>query len=241
MKRLVITAEGSARNAFDGDPATRWSDGYSRRSPFTGSPAPYRSDASLWRINLGGPTDLRKLELHIVRRTEEGFLEAVETSLDLKTWVRAEGLSLKAAEGIPFFTELRQRGRQIKIFDIEAGDGKPVLLEIPMPPGSCRYVRLRGRNFSVSEIVGFDGQGRKLDRGRWHATNFFGETPRPARILKSEAVLRDDRPGQEFAVAVHSGPVKFDPVDGVYVAAVIDGKVVVPRHRVPSYPYHNYE
>ena len=241
MLRKVITAEGSARNAFDGDPATRWSDGYSRRSPFTGSPAPYRSDASLWRIDLGGPTDLRKLDLHVVRRTEDGFLEAVETSSDLKTWVRTDGLSLKPAEGIPLFTELRQRGRQIKIFDIEAGEAKPILLEIPLPPGSCRYVRLRGRNFSVSEIVGYDGRSRTLDRGRWRATNFFGETSRPARVLKSEEVLRDYRPGQEFAVAVHAGPVKFDPVDGVYVAAVVDGIVVVPRHRVPSYPYHNYE
>jgi hypothetical protein len=51
----------------------------------------------------------------------------------------------------------------------------------------------------------------------------------------------DFRPGQEFAVAVHSGPTRFDPVDGVYVAAVVDGRVVVPRHRVPAYPYHNYE
>jgi len=243
MRRKVITAEGSARNAFDGDPATRWSDGYSRRSEFTGSPAPYRSDASLWRIDLGGLTDLRKLALHIVRRTEDGFLEAVETSPDLKTWARADGLSLGPAQGIPLFTELRQRGRRIKVFDVEVGDNKPVLIEVPLPPGRCRYVRLRGRNFSVSEILGYDGQGREVDRGRWHATNFFGETPRPGRVLKAQHALAgaDYRPGQEFAVAVHAGPARFDPIDGVYVTAVVDGKVVVPRHRVPAYPYHNYE
>jgi hypothetical protein len=243
MRRKVIAAEGSARNAFDGDPATRWSDGYSRRSEFTGSPAPYRSDGSLWRVDLGGLTDLRTLALHIVRRTEDAFLEAVETSPDLKTWARADGLSLEATQRIPLFTELRQRGRQIKVFDVEVGDNKPVLIEIPMPPGRCRYVRLRGRNFSVSEIAGYDSQGRAIDRGRWHATNFFGETPRPGRVLKAEhaLALADYRPGQEFAVAVHSGPGRFDPVDGVYVAAVVDGKVVVPRHRVPAYPYHNYE
>jgi hypothetical protein len=243
MRRKVITAEGSARNAFDDDPATRWSDGYARRSEFTGSPAPYRSDASLWRIDLGGLTDLRTLALHIVRRTEDGFLEAVETSPDLKTWARADGLSLEKAQGIPLFTELRQRGRRIKIFDVEAGDNTPVRIDVPLPPGRSRYVRIRGRNFSVSEIVGYDAQGRTVDRSRWHATNFFGETPRPGRVLKAEHTLAlgDFRPGQEFAVAVHSGPSRFDPVDGVYVAAVVDGEVVVPRHRVPAYPYHNYE
>jgi hypothetical protein len=241
MWRKVITAEGSVRNAFDDDPLTRWSDGYSKRSPFTGSPAPYRSDASLWRIDLGEPTDLRRLELHVVRKTEDGSLEAVEVSPDLKTWTRVDGLSFKKAEALPLFTEIRQRGRQIKIFDIEAGDNTPVLIEVLLPPNRSRYVRIRGRNFSVSEIAGFDGQGRKLDRSRWHATNFFGETPGPGRILKSVAVLKEYRPGQELAVAVHSGTTKFDPVDGVYVAAVVDGKIVIPRHRVPSYPYHNYE
>ncbi len=241
MERKVIAAEGSARNAFDDDPITRWSDGYSKRSPFTGSPAPYRSDTSMWRIDLGGLADLRKLELHIVRKTEDGFLEVVETSPDLKTWTRVDGLSLKKAGGIPLFTEIRQRGKQIKIFDIEAGDNKPVLIVVLLPPNRSRYIRIRGRNFSVSEIVGYDGLGRKLDRSRWQATNFFGETPRPGRILKSEAVIKDYRPGQEFAIAVHSGAVKFDPVDGVYVVASVDGKIIVPRHRVPSYPYHNYE
>jgi hypothetical protein len=241
MWRKVITAEGSARNAFDDDPVTRWSDGYSKRSPFTGSPAPYRSDTSLWRIDLGGPADLRRLELHIVRKTEDGFLEAVEASPDLKTWARVDGLSLKKAEGIPLFTEIRQRGKQIKIYDIEAGDNKPVLIEVLLPPNRSRYVRIRGRNFSVSEIAGYDGEGRRLDCGRWHATNFFGETPRTGRVLRSEEVLREYWPGQEFAVAIHSGIAKFDPVDGVYAVAVVDGRIVVPRHRVPSYPYHNYE
>jgi len=38
-----------------------------------------------------------------------------------------------------------------------------------------------------------------------------------------------------------AGPAKFDPVDGVYVVALVDGRPAVPRHRAPSYPYHNYE
>ncbi|MCK7478393.1 MAG: hypothetical protein M0C28_14065 [Candidatus Moduliflexus flocculans] len=77
----VVAAEGTFRNAFDGDPGTRWSDGFPRRSPFTGSPAAYRSETSLWRIDLGRPTDLATLELHVVRRTDAAFLEAVETSV----------------------------------------------------------------------------------------------------------------------------------------------------------------
>ena len=241
MRAKVVAAEGSARNAFDGDPLTRWSDGFPRRSPFTGSPAAYRSDASLWRIDLGRPTDLAKLELRIVRRTDAAFLDAVETSLDLKTWASIGGLSLKAAEAIPFFTELRQRGKPVRIFDVDSGDRTPVSVGFPLPPGPCRYVRLRGRNFSVSEIQGTDGLGRPLDRSGWHATNFFGETPAPRRVLKSVDVVKDDGPGREYAVAVQAGPAKLDSVDGVYVVALVDGRPVVFPHRAPSYPYHNYE
>jgi len=241
MWKKVVIAEGSDGNAFDGDPYTRWSDGYPKRSPFTGSPAPYRSETSLWRIDLGESTDLAKLELKVVRRTEAAFLDAVETSPDLRTWAKVEGLSLKAADGIPFFTELRQRGKTIKIFDIEAGEQKPVPIEVSLPKGLSRYVRIRGRNFSVSEILGYDGRGRPLDRSRWRATNFLGETPLPRRVLKTFHLVKEYWPGQEYAVAVHSGPAKFDPVDGAYVVALIDGKPIVPRHRVPSYPYHNYE
>jgi hypothetical protein len=241
MWTKVIAAEGSHRNAFDGDPLTRWSDGFPRRSPFTGSPAAYRSDASLWRIDMGKSTDLAKLELRIVRRTDSASLDAVETSSDLKAWAKVEGLSLKAAEGIPLFTELKQRGKAVKIFDVDSGDGTPVVIGIPLPKGPSRYIRIRGRNFSVSEILGYDGQGRSLDRSAWHATNFLGETSAPRRVLKSVDVLKDYAPGREYAVAVQAGPAKFDPVDGVYVVALVDGKPVVPRHRAPSYPYHNYE
>jgi len=237
----VAAAEGTFRNAFDGDPGTRWSDGFPRRSPFTGSPAAYRSETSLWRIDLGQPTDLATLELRIVRRTDAAFLEAVETSSDLTTWTRTDGSSLAAAESIPAAGSLRQRGKTVKIFDVDAGDEKPVAISVPLAGGPCRYVRIRGRNFGVSEILGFDGAGRSLDRSGWRATNFLGETPAPRRVLTAVHVPADDAPGREYAVAVTAGPAKFDPVDGVYVVALVDGRPVVPRHRAPSYPYHNYE
>ena len=121
----VAAAEGTFPNAFDGDPGTRWSDGFPRRSPFTGSPAAYRSETSLWRIDLGRPTDLATLELRVVRRTDAAFLEAVETSSDLTTWTRTDGSSLAAAESIPAAGSLRQRGKTIKIFDVDAGDKGP--------------------------------------------------------------------------------------------------------------------
>ncbi len=237
----VAAAEGTFRNAFDGDPGTRWSDGFPRRSPFTGSPAAYRSETSLWRIDLGQPTDLATLELHIVRRTDAAFLEAVETSSDLRTWTRTDGLSLAAAESIPAAGSLRQRGKTIRIFDVDAGDKRAVVIAIPLAGGPCRYVRIRGRNFGVSEIFGYDGAGRPLDRSGWRATNFLGETPAPRRVLTAAHVPAEDAPGREYAVAVTAGPAKFDPVDGVYVVALVDGRPVVPRRRAPSYPYHNYE
>jgi len=237
----VAAAEGTFRNAFDGDPGTRWSDGFPRRSPFTGSPAAYRSETSLWRIDLGRPTDLATLELSVVRRTDAAFLEAVETSSDLRTWTRTDGSSLTAAGSIPAAGSLRQRGKTVSIFDVDAGDKRPVVIAIPLAGGPWRYVRIRGRNFSVSEILGYDGAGRLLDRSGWRATNFLGETPAPHRVLTAVHVPADDAPGREYAVAVTAGPAKFDPVDGVYVVAIVDGRPVVPRHRAPSYPYHNYE
>jgi hypothetical protein len=237
----VAAAEGTFRNAFDGEPRTRWSDGFPRRSPFTGSPAAYRSETSLWRIDLARPTDLATLELRVVRRTDAAFLEAVETSSDLTTWTRTGGLSLAAAEGIAASTPLKRRGRTIQIFDVDAGDQKPAVVSIPLAGRPCRYVRIRGRNFGVSEILGYDGAGRPLDRSGWRATNFLGETPEPRRVLTAAHVPVDDVPGREYAVAVTAGPAKFDPVDGVYVVALVDGRPVVPRHRAPSYPYHNYE
>jgi len=237
----VAAAEGTFRNAFDGDPETRWSDGFARRSPFTGSPAAYRSGSSLWRIDLGRPTELSKLELRIVRRTDAALLEAVETSTDLTTWTRTGGLSLAAAEGLPASGSLRQRGKTVNIFDVDAGDKRAVMISVPLAGGPCRYVRIRGRNFGVSEILGYDGAGRPLDRSGWRATNFLGETPPPRRVLTAAHAPAGDAPGREYAVAVTAGPAKFDPVDGVYVVALVDGRPVVPRHRAPSYPYHNYE
>ena len=237
----VVAAEGTFLNAFDGDPGTRWSDGFPRRSPFTGSPAAYRSETSLWRIDLGQPTDLAKLELRVVRRTDAAFLEAVETSSDLRTWTRTDGSNLAAAESIPAAGSLRQRGKTIKIFDVDAGDKRPVVISIPLAGGPWRYVRIRGRNFGVSEILGYDGAGRPLDRSGWRATNFLGETPAPRRVLSAIHVPAGDTTGREYAIAVTAGPAKFDPVDGVYVVALVDGRPVVPRHRAPSYPYHNYE
>jgi hypothetical protein len=237
----VAAAEGTFRNAFDGDPATRWSDGFPRRSPYTGSPAPYRAETSLWRIDLGQTADLATLELRIVRRTDAAFLDAVETSSDLTTWTRTDGLSLAAAESMPAAGSIRQRGKSIRIFDIDKGTKQPVSIAIRLAGGPCRFVRIRGRNFSVSEIIGYDGAGRPLDRSGWRATNFLGETPVPSRVLTAAHVPADDAPGREYAVAVTAGPAKFDPVDGVYVVALVDGRPVVPRHRVPSYPYHNYE
>jgi hypothetical protein len=237
----VVAAEGTSRNAFDGDPGTRWSDGFPRRSPFTGSPAAYRSETSLWRIDLGKPTDLGRLELRVVRRTDAAVLEAVETSTDLRTWARVGGLSLAAADGIPFSAELKQRGQTIRVFDVDAGDKAPVAISVPLAGSPCRYVRIRGRNFGVAEIVGYDGAGKLLDRSGWKATNFLGETTVPRRVLTAVHVPAEDAPGREYAVAVTAGPAKFDPVDGVYVVALVDGRAVVPRHRAPSYPYHNFE
>jgi hypothetical protein len=241
MWNKVIAAEGSHRNAFDGDPGTRWSDGYPRRSPFTGSPAPYRSDDSLWRIDMGKEIELKRLELDIVRKTETAFIEAVELSPDLETWSRVPTPGLPGKNEMPFLKEIRRRDQKVLIYDVDAGDGRARTLTVELPPGWNRYIRIHGRNFSVAEIRGYDAAGTLLDRTDWRATNFFGPTPGPRRVLHLDPVVEDVWPGQEIAVSINAPARIIDPVDGVYVTVSVDGEIHVPDHRVPSYPYHNYE
>jgi len=237
----VIRTHTYHRNAFDGDPDTRWSDGYPQRSPFTGSPRPYRSDTSLWRIDLGALVALSRLELHIVRRLEEAELDRIELSADLKSWIPVEGIELPGQDRIPFFEELRRRDGNVRIHDVASGDGRPVVLAVDLPANTSRYVRILGRNFSVSEIYGFDPQDRKLDRSRWRATNFYGSTLQPYRVLQWTGTPKDHWPGQEIAVAVEAGPDRLHPIDDVIVVLRVDGEIIVPQRRAPSYPYHNYE
>jgi hypothetical protein len=237
----VIAAEGSHRNAFDGDSETRWSDGYPRRSPFTGSPSPYRSDDSLWRIDMAEKIELKRLEMDVVRITDTAFIEAVELSPDLKAWSRVPTPDLPGADDIPFLKEIRRRDQKVLIYDVDAGDGRARTLTVELPPGRNRYLRIHGRNFSVSEIRGYNAAGSPLDRSDWKATNFFGPTPEPQRVLHLDPIVEDVWPGQEIAVSVNAAERIIDPIDGVYVTASVDGEIHIPDHRVPSYPYHNYE
>ena len=241
MRAKIVEAEGTCRNAFDGSSATRWSDGYPRRSAFSHVPFPYRSESSLWRIDFGEPIPLARLELHVVRRTDAAFLDSAEISADLKQWTKVDGLSLKATEKIPFLQEINQRGKPIKLYDVEAGDGAPVVVDVDFPDNKSRFLKLHGRNFSVSEIVGYDREGRRLDRSKWKATNFYGESLPPARVLRLAHKLNDYWPGQEIAVAVRSGTKRLDPVDGALVVVAVGGEMHVPQHRAPSYPYHTFE
>jgi hypothetical protein len=190
---------------------------------------------------MGEKIELRRLELDIVRITETAFIDAVELSPDLETWSRIPTPDLPRKEEIPFLKEIRRRGQTVQIFDVDAGDGKPRTLTLELPPGRNRYIRIHGRNFSVAEIRGYNAAGDPLDRSNWKATNFFGPTPQPRRVLHLDPVIEDVWPGQEIAVSVNAAERIIDPVDGVYVTVSVDGETHVPDHRVPSYPYHNYE
>jgi hypothetical protein len=104
-----------------------------------------------------------------------------------------------------------------------------------------RGKRSKGKNFSVSEIRGFDTAGSPLIRSKWHATNFFGAQAPPSRILHAVHTINRFWPGQELAVAVYAGETKLDPVDDVYVVARVGDQIITAPIRAPSYPYHNYE
>lgn len=241
MQAKIVEAEGTCRNAFDGIPSTRWGDGYPKSNRFTNTHPPYKNDTSLWRIDFGQAVPLAKLELYVVRRTDKAFLESAEISNDLKTWTRVDGLSLKATDKIPFLKEIKRKQGSMNLYDVDAGDGAPVVVTINFPENQSRYLRLKGRNFTVAEIVGYDRDGKPLDRSNWRATNYYGEPATPTRVLRLSNPLVDYWPGQEIAVAVRSGKQKLNPVDGALVLIAVDGKMQVPQHRVPSYPYHAYE
>ncbi len=229
------------RNAFDDNSATRWSDGYAMRSPFTGTPRPYRSESSQWRIDMGESLSLGKLELDIVRRLEEANIETIELSNDLKTWIEIKVKNFPDLNRFPFYKELRRRSGNIRIHDVAAGDGKPVKLTVEFPGNRSRYIRIKGKNFSVSEIRGFDTAGSQLNRSKWHATNFFGAQAPPSRVLHAVHTINRFWPGQELAVAVYAGEAKLDPVDDVYAVARVGDQIMAAPIRAPSYPYHNYE
>ena len=237
----LIQTHVNSRNAFDDNSATRWSDGYAMRSPFTGTPRPYRSESSQWRIDMGESLRLGKLELDIVRRLEEANIETIELSNDLKTWIEIKVKNFPDLSRFPFYKELRRRSGNIRIHDVAAGDGKPIKLTVEFPGNRSRYIRIKGKNFSVSEIRGFDTAGSQLSRSKWHATNFFGAQAPPSRVLHAAHTINRFWPGQELAVAVYAGESKLDPVDDVYVVARVGDQIMAAPHRAPSYPYHNYE
>ncbi len=120
----------------------------------------------------------RRLELRVVRRTDAAFLEAVETSSDLRTWARVGGLSLAAADGIPPSAELGSAARRSGSSTSTRATRSPSRSPSRLPAGPCRYVRIRGRNFSVAEILGYDGAGRLLDRERLEGHEFPGRDAR---------------------------------------------------------------
>ena len=176
MRAKIVEAEGTCRNAFDGSSATRWSDGYPRRSLF---PRPVSVPQRVLAVahRLRGPTPLARLELHVVRRTDAAFLDSAEISADLKQWTKVDGLSLKATEKIPFLQEINQRGKPIKLYDVEAGDGAPVVVDVDFPDNKSRFLKLHGRNFSVSEIVGYDREGRRARQIQVESDEFLRRIP----------------------------------------------------------------
>ncbi|MEE9516701.1 MAG: hypothetical protein V3V52_06335 [Candidatus Adiutricales bacterium] len=241
MWEKLIQAHVFNRNAFDGNSDTRWSDGYAKRSPFTGTPQPYRSESSQWRIDMGESKNLGRLELDLVRRMEDAAIETIELSNDLKNWIKIEVNDFPDMSRFPFYEELRRRSGNLRIHDVAAGDGKPVKLKVEFPENRSRYIRIQGRNFSVSEIRGFDASGSEFDRSNWHATNFLGAQAVPSRVLYAVHTINRFWSGQELAVAVHAGEAKLDPVDDVYVVARVGDQITAAPKRAPGYPYHNYE
>ncbi len=104
--------------------------------------------------------------------------------------------------------------------------------------GKTRYLRFKQQPQQIVEIEGYY-KGKSLDRSQWRASNLFAH---PTRIectksWKTSFVLDELAQNSYLSIALHGK----HGVEGAYVAAKIDGKLVGAPDRAASYPSNTWE
>ena len=101
-----------------------------------------------------------------------------------------------------------------------------------------RYLRFRSQSQHIVEIEGFKN-GVSLDRKKWRASNLFAHPKvMPAvKSWRSEFTLNEIPKGSYLSVALNGK----HGVEGAYVTAKINGKLVGAPDRAASYPSNTWE
>ena len=115
--------------------------------------------------------------------------------------------------------------------------GTVMTIDIPEP---TRYLRFRAFPSRIVEIEGYN-DGHELNRSHWRASNLFAYPDNRKlqchHIWKSEFQLDEIAPQSYLCVALNG----VHGVEGAYVAAKIDGKLVGAPDRAQSYPSNTWE
>jgi len=106
---------------------------------------------------------------------------------------------------------------------------KEMLIEIN---DSVRYLRFAEFPQRIIEIEGYC-KGKALNRDNWKASNLFAHTSKLkcSKIWETEIILSEIAPGSYLSIALDGK----HGVDGAYVTARIDGKLIGSPDRAPSY------
>lgn len=115
--------------------------------------------------------------------------------------------------------------------------GKEMIAEMPSDM-SIRYMRISGCPLMIIEIEGY-GDGTKLDRSKWRASNLFSQYGRmPAVAAWSSSFVLDEIPeGSYLAIAVNGR----HGTERAYAAIRVDGQPVGAPDRSVSYPSNTWE
>ena len=99
-------------------------------------------------------------------------------------------------------------------------------------PDSIRYLRLNNSPPAVSEVFGIR-MNKKMDRKKWKATNLFGSYAKAPAIKAWSCNIKIDEAakGSYLAIAVNG----IHGFEGAYAALRVDGKIIAPPDRSPSY------
>jgi len=105
-------------------------------------------------------------------------------------------------------------------------------------PDSIRYLRLNISPPSTTEIIGVRND-KKMDRKKWKATNLFGPYAKAPAVKAWSCHIKIDEAakGSYLVIAVNG----IHGFEGAYAAIRVDGIIIAPTDRSPSYMSNVWE